>query len=145
MIRRQICAILVGLFLFSIITTVPGFAEETKKQLPKGLPAEDEFVALDTMPELIKQAAPVYPKEAEDKGITGKVIIKALIDKNGDPIRVKVGKSSGHEMLDESAVAAAKKNKFKPGVKDGKPVAAWVTYVVSFTLSEKEKSAPKQE
>jgi TonB family protein len=142
MISRQTCAILVGLFLFSFITAAPSFTEEAKKQLPKGLPAEDEFVPVDKAPELLKQVAPVYPKEAEDKGITGKVIIRALIDKNGDPIQVKVGKSSGYEMLDESAVAAAKKNKYKPAVKDGKPVAVWVSYTVKFKLDDKQGSKP---
>ena len=102
-------------------------------------------VPVDTMPELTYEATPVYPKEAEKKGITGKVIIKAFIDKNGDPLKVKVGKSSGVEMLDKSAVEAAKKNKYKPAVVDGKPIGVWVSYVVNFTLDGKKEAKPKQE
>ena len=36
--------------------------------------------------------------------------------------------------LDEQAVAAAKRWEFKPGTKDGKPVAVRVTLEMSFTL-----------
>lgn len=137
--------ILLGLLLFSLLTVATGFTEDTKKQLPKGLPSEDEFVPVQAMPELLKEATPVYPKEAVEKGIAGKVIIKALIDTNGDAVKVKIGKSSGVEMLDESAVEAAKKNKYKPAMKDGKPVAVWITYAVTFTLDDKQRSEPDRE
>jgi TonB family protein len=142
--RWQVYVILVGLLLFSFAMVTTSLAEETKKELPKGIPAVDEFVPLDSVPQIIKETTPVYPKEAEEKGITGKVMIQAFIDENGDPVKVKVGKSSGYEMLDQSAVAAAGKNKYRPGIRDGKPIATWISYVVTFTLDDKKQSEPEQ-
>jgi len=80
----RLIGILAGLFLFSILTVTAGFAEEVKKSSSGKMPAEDEFVPVEQVPELIKAATPVYPDEAKEKKITGKVYIRALIDKNGD-------------------------------------------------------------
>ena len=46
---------------------------------------------------------------------------------------------SGIEMLDESALKAAYKCRFKPAEQDGKPVAVWVTYKVVFDLDGSTK------
>jgi TonB family protein len=137
--------ILVGLVILSFFVVTSGFAEEVKKDTSKGLPAEDEFVPVEQSPELIKEAKPVYPKEAMEKKITGKVFIQALIDKNGDPVKVKVAKSSGNELLDNSALEAAKKNKYKPAIQNGQPAAVWVTYRVDFKPDAEKKAEKKKE
>jgi len=98
------------------------------------LPAPDEFVPVEIMPEMIYQHTPEYPRLAKQAGITGVVWVKALVDKEGNVRRSMVGKSSGTQALDEAAVAAAKHNKFKPGIQNGRPVNVWVTYKVTFTL-----------
>ncbi|MCK4572818.1 MAG: energy transducer TonB [candidate division Zixibacteria bacterium] len=98
------------------------------------LPAPDEFVPVEIMPEMIYQHTPEYPRLAKQAGITGVVWVKALVDREGSVRRSMVGKSSGTQALDEAAVAAAKHNKFKPGIQNGRPVNVWVTYKVTFTL-----------
>ncbi len=137
--RYRAFGILAALFVFSAMIATTSFSEEVKKAAAKGLPAEDEFVPVEQMPELIKEAMPVYPKEAVEKKITGKVYIRALIDKNGDPVKVKVAKSSGNELLDKAALEAAKKNKYEPALQNEQPVAVWVTYPVDFTLDDEKK------
>ena len=62
--------------------------------------------------------------------------MKALVDREGKVRQAMVAKSSGTASLDEAAVQAAYKNRFKPGIQNGRPVAVWVTYKVDFTLSE---------
>jgi TonB family protein len=47
-----------------------------------------------------------------------------------------VGKSSGTESLDEAAVEAAYKCKFKPGIQNNRPIKVWVTYKVDFILEQ---------
>ncbi len=51
---------------------------------------------------------------------------------------MRLGKTSGHKMLDESALKAAFKSKFTPATVDKKPVATWVTYKVSFAPEDKK-------
>ncbi len=98
------------------------------------LPSPDEFVPVEIMPEMIYQHTPEYPRLAKQAGITGVVWVKALVDKEGNVRKAMVGKSSGTQALDESAVNAAEHNRFKPGIQNGRPVNVWVTYKVTFTL-----------
>ena len=100
------------------------------------LPAMDEFVPVEIYPEMIHQEQPSYPRLAEQAGIEGTVWVKALVDKDGDVREAVVYKSSGTQSLDEAAVETAYKNKFKPGIQNGRPVPCWVTYRVDFTLDD---------
>ena len=68
--------------------------------------------------------------------MTGLVWVKALVDKEGNVRQAMVLKSSGTQAFDDAAVAAAYKNKFKPGIQNGRPVAVWVSYKVEFKLND---------
>jgi len=100
------------------------------------LPSPNEFVPVEIMPEMIHQETPEYPRLAKQAGITGVVWVKALVDKEGNVRKAMVGKSSGTASLDDAAVKAAYKNKFKPGIQNGRPVNVWVTYKVIFELND---------
>lgn len=98
------------------------------------LPAPDEFIPVEELPQMIHQEKPEYPRLARQAGITGIVWVKALVNKEGNVLRAQVGKSSGTASLDEAAVETAYKNKFRPGIQNGRPVNCWVTYRVNFEL-----------
>lgn len=98
------------------------------------LPAPDEFIPLEIQPEMIHQYEPDYPRLASQAGITGTVWVNALVDEEGNVIRAIIAKSSGTKSLDDAAVQAAFKNKFKPGIQNGRPVKVWVTYPYEFKL-----------
>jgi TonB family protein len=102
----------------------------------------DEFVAVDVMPEMIYQATAEYPAEAKAKGIEGKVTISLRVQIDGTVSGPKVIASSGSNLLDQSALAAAGKYRFKPALQDGKPVAVWVSFVVNFVLDSEKKQVP---
>ena len=107
-------------------------------------PAPDEFVVVEKMPEIIHQEDPVYPEMARKKEIEGNVIIQALVDKKGEVVKVKIGKSSGHKLLDKAAATAAKDFKYSPALQNKQPVAVWVSYRVSFQLDDKSKEELKK-
>ncbi|MEM9290176.1 MAG: TonB family protein [Acidobacteriota bacterium] len=76
---------------------------------------------------------PAYTEIARKARIQGVVIVEAIIDKEGDVTNVKVLK--GLPMgLDQAAVTAIKKWKFKPATLNGKPVSVYYNLTVSFTL-----------
>ncbi len=100
------------------------------------LPAPDEFVPVEIYPEMIYYAEPEYPRLARQAGITGTVWVKALVDEEGKVLRAIVAKSSGTACLDEAAIEAASKCRYKPGIQNGRPVKVWVTYAVEFILEE---------
>ncbi|MCP4566642.1 MAG: energy transducer TonB [FCB group bacterium] len=103
-------------------------------------PAMDDFVAVERMPELIHQVEPEYPAKAKKQGIEGTVIIKSLIDKEGNTVKAIVAKSSGTASLDDAAQKAAMNYRYKPALQNEQPVAIWVAFSVNFTLAEKSSS-----
>ena len=101
------------------------------------LPQPDDFVPVDTPPEMTLQAVPKYPDEAKENGIEGIVWVKALIDTTGKVREAQVAKSSGHDILDKEALKAAYLCNYMPGMQEDRPVAVWVTYKIEFTLDDK--------
>lgn len=99
------------------------------------LPDASEFVPVEIYPEMIYEEKPEYPRLAKQAGLEGTVWVQALVDKEGTVRKAQVARSSGTAALDEAAVEAAYKNKFKPGIQNGRPVAVWVTYKVDFQIS----------
>ncbi|WP_217125819.1 energy transducer TonB [Hydrogenophilus thiooxidans] len=77
---------------------------------------------------------PDYPTASRRLGEEGTVIIRALIEEDGHASIVQVEKSSGYLRLDRAAEEAVKKWKFKPGKKNGIPVAMWHLIPIKFEL-----------
>ncbi|UCG62660.1 MAG: energy transducer TonB [Candidatus Zixiibacteriota bacterium] len=100
------------------------------------IPPIYEFVAMEIYPEMIYRHVPEYPRLAELAGITGVVHVRVLVDENGNVIDARVQKTSHTTSLDEAAVEAAYKNKFKPGIQNGIAVKCWVSYRVAFELDD---------
>lgn len=104
----------------------------------------DSFIAVESMPEMLTQVGPVYPKAEKEKGIEAVVWIKALVGSSGNVLKAMTLKSEGvPDPFQRSALDAALQNRFKPAVAKGRPVAVWVTYSVNFVLSDKG-ATPKQ-
>jgi len=57
---------------------------------------------------------PIYPRIAKRRRIEGKVILDLKVNSKGVVTSTEVLKSSGHLVLDESALRAVKQWKFKP-------------------------------
>ena len=75
-----------------------------------------------------------YPEEARKEGISGKVIVRALISEDGTPEKVEISRSD-NEILDKAALNAVLSSKFKPGIdKNDKPVKAWIYIPIDFKL-----------
>jgi protein TonB len=57
--------------------------------------------------------------------LEGEVWLSVHIDVDGRVLGVNIQHSSGHDMLDSTAVESVKKWRFEPATVDGKPVADW--------------------
>jgi periplasmic protein TonB len=75
-----------------------------------------------------------YPRLARREEWEGTVILRAQVLPNGRVGSVSVQKSSGHSVLDDAAVSAAKTWSFLPATQGGSPVAGAVTFPVQFKL-----------
>lgn len=80
---------------------------------------------------------PEYPPASRRAGEAGTVQLRCFVQESGKCTEVSVVKSSGFDKLDEAAVKEVQRNwRFVPGKEDGKPVAAWHTFAVTFRLTD---------
>ena len=76
----------------------------------------------------------VYPRASRRAGEAGRVLLRVFIDEQGLPRQVQVNRSSGFARLDEAAIEALRKARFKPCVAEGQPVAGWALVPLTFEL-----------
>jgi len=86
-----------------------------------------------SQPTLLMKVEPEYSEEARKAKYQGVVLLYVEVDASGKATNIRVSKSLGLG-LDEKAIEAVKKWKFKPGYKDGKPVTVAATIEVNFRL-----------
>lgn len=73
---------------------------------------------------------PVYPASARNAGASGKVVVEVTINEEGKVVEAHA--VSGHPMLQQAAVQAARLAKFSPAMLSGQPVK--VTGTISYTF-----------
>ena len=83
-----------------------------------------------TLPVVIKDVKPHYPDDASRT--TALVILECVVTAEGKPSNVHV-QTPDDAAFDREAVKALERWEFKPGTKDGKPVAVSVTVEMTFT------------
>ena len=83
-----------------------------------------------------------YPEEAKEKGISGRVFLSFVIEKDGTVSNVKVAKGIGKECDDEALRVVKAMPKWKPGLMKGKPVRVSYMLPIFFKLDEGEAYKP---
>ena len=86
-----------------------------------------------TPPKVRFSPDPAYTPEARDLGIEGTVVLVVVIGTDGHTHQIRVARSLGHG-LDEQAIAAVRRWKFKPATAQGKPVAVAIDIEINFHL-----------
>ncbi|MBZ5604280.1 MAG: energy transducer TonB [Acidobacteriia bacterium] len=84
-------------------------------------------------PSVLSKVEPEYSEEARKAKWQGTVVLQLVVDEHGLPQQMKVTRSLGLG-LDQKAIEAVGKWRFKPGMKDGKPVPVIATIEVNFRL-----------
>ena len=84
-------------------------------------------------PSLLSKVEPEYSEEARKAKFQGTVVLYVVVDEKGQPQQLRVVRPLGLG-LDEKAIEAVQKWRFRPGFKDGKPVAVAATVEVNFRL-----------
>lgn len=92
------------------------------------------FSSFEEAPVPVKQIQAIYPESAKSSGKEGEVWVDVEVLASGKVGAVEIKRSlmSGKGGLDEAAINAVKRWEFKPAKNNGKPVACWVTFAVSF-------------
>jgi periplasmic protein TonB len=88
-----------------------------------------------SLPSVVTQVKAEYTPEARAARIEGIVFLDAVVLSDGKVGDVTVSRSLDNTFgLDQQAVNAMKQWVFKPGMKDGRPVAVRIQVQVNFTL-----------
>jgi|TARA_B100001750_G_scaffold222329_1_gene211605 protein TonB len=93
-----------------------------------------KFIPYDDPPRPITPIKPLYPDIAQEAGIEGQVLVQCFIDEKGRVKETIVLKGIPNTGLNESAVDALRKTRFRPAKQRERPVAVWVTIPVNFKL-----------
>jgi|TARA_B100000809_G_scaffold51047_1_gene46178 protein TonB len=93
-----------------------------------------KFIPYDDPPRPITPIKPVYPDIAQEAGIEGQVLIQCFIDKTGRVKETIVIRGVPNTGLNESAVAALRKTRFRPARQRENPVGVWITIPINFKL-----------
>lgn len=111
--------------------------EEEKKEEQKSVISPPEKGAIqESEPEYLRNPAPVYPRVAKMRGWEGLVLLDVFVNAAGDPVRVEIKQGSGHKVLDDAAVKAVRKWKFKAASLGSRSFASSVEIPVRFILEE---------
>lgn len=84
--------------------------------------------------EYVQAPQPEYPAIARRMGEEGKVILRILVNEQGQPARIEVRQSSGYARLDDAARRAASRALFKPHLEDGRAVAVYALIPINFSI-----------
>jgi TonB family protein len=95
-------------------------------------PSRTDPIMADVLPEVVTPAPPEYPALPREAGVEGRVVVAVLVDRTGRVHDAVVERSV--PMLDESALAAARRYRFTPALSNGHPVAVWVRIPFDFRL-----------
>ncbi|HET9177510.1 MAG TPA: energy transducer TonB [Terriglobia bacterium] len=83
---------------------------------------------------ILSKPDPVYPPEARRLRIEGEVVLSVLFGSSGNLRVLKVEQGLGHGM-DQAAVEAAERIRFKPAERDGHPVDSTAMVHIIFQLA----------
>ncbi len=93
-----------------------------------------DTAALTAQVEILYKPKPAYTDEARKLNLEGEVLLEVLFGANGELHINRVVRGLGHG-LDEAAVSAANKIKFKPAQRNGSAVDSTAVVHVMFQLA----------
>ena len=88
----------------------------------------------DLSPRLIEKVEPHYPRRARRMGVTGRVMVKLLVDLEGGVGQVFIMEAEPEGVFEESVLKAVSMWRFLPAVRHGRAVPAWVVLPVRFSF-----------
>ena len=92
------------------------------------------FIPYDDPPVPMSAIRPTYPEIAQEAGIEGVVVVQAFIDQKGRVKETLILKGVPNTGLDEAAMEAIRRTRFKPAKQRERAVGVWISIPVNFKL-----------
>jgi protein TonB len=84
--------------------------------------------------ELAEAMVQNYPTLLREAGIGGVVRVFFFIDEDGRVLQTRLDQSSGHQQLDDAALAVAGMYRFSPALNRDERVKVWVSFPIQFQV-----------
>jgi protein TonB len=110
----------------------PAPQPEAKPAAPAPAAAGDSSPLVDAS--AAGNAKPVYPRASKALGEQGVVVLEVFVTLDGTVGDIRIGRSSGFDRLDESALRAVRQWHFIPARQGGKQVSMWYKQPITFDL-----------
>jgi TonB family protein len=101
-----------------------------------------EVVGRATPPVLLNRVEPGYPKELQDKGIGGTIVVRFTISKEGLIVGTPILVKKAHPTLVREVYFAMGHWRFEPVLILGKPTSFETEMVINFVPPKKKKKNP---
>lgn len=88
-------------------------------------------------PDYLRNPPPAYPEESRRRREEGTVLVKVFVSPLGTPQAVSLYRSSGFPALDQAALEAVRRWRFRPATAGGAPVASYAVVPISFHLTDR--------
>lgn len=93
-----------------------------------------KFIPYDDPPKPLTPIRPKYPEIAQEAGIEGTIIVQVFVDKKGRVKETSILKGIPNTGLNEAAIAAIRKTRFRPAKQRERAVGVWISIPVNFRL-----------
>jgi TonB family protein len=128
----------ISLEIGTIMEEVQVVPAGTKQPLPVGTTGRPSRLRLGGDLEAsrrVTKVQPVYPDSAKSAGISGTVILHAVISTDGKPLSLRVMNSQIDPDLARSAVEAVSQWRYTPTLLNGEPIEVDTTITVNYSLA----------
>lgn len=114
----------------------PAPAADPAPAAPPAPPAPAKPVSAgDLSASMVHAPPPRYPRESRRQREQGAVLLTVLLGTDGSVADISVAKSSGHRRLDDAALSAVRKWRWRPTIRQGQPVQVRGSVEIPFVLS----------
>ena len=118
------------------VSAAPAVAAAEPSPMPAA-PATAPRMLPDAAVQYLEAPQVEYPKLSQRRAETGLVVVRAYVGTaGGAPHSVQVERSSGHARLDQAALTAVQRARFKPYAERGQPVEGWALIPIRFELDK---------
>jgi protein TonB len=93
-----------------------------------------KFIPYDDPPVPLSPIRPKYPEISQEAGIEGTVVVQVFVNEKGRVTETAILRGIPDSGLDEAAIKAIEKVKFRPARKGNKKVGVWMSIPVNFRL-----------
>ncbi len=93
-------------------------------------PSPGLFAPIDKPAQATSTVQPDYPELARQAGVSGTIVVQALVGADGSVLEARVLNSN--PLLNEAAESAVRRFRFQPATAGGVPVASWVSVPLTF-------------